>query len=121
MSGIDDIVGKIGDLFGLGVPKGGGKGLPSDRFDPNKKKGTSEQKGVTPKGFDINLYIIAWQNFFEDFFSKKIPMFFQDIGGYLKKFPDWFNMQKTEEQVCYVGVMVAPFLIIVGIVLMIVL
>ncbi|MBW2964332.1 hypothetical protein KY363_02635 [Candidatus Woesearchaeota archaeon] len=73
------------------------------------------------KPFDVNLYFKAVQLFFSDFFGKKVPMFFQDPGNYLKKAPDWFKRLPQDEQISYGVLAFGHVLFIVGIVLIIVL
>jgi hypothetical protein len=73
------------------------------------------------KPFDINVYMKAVSIFFDDFFKKKVPMFFKNPGPYLKKAPDWFKTLPQDEQISYGALVFGHVLFIVGIVLFIVL
>jgi hypothetical protein len=98
------------------------------------KKGGTAPGGVAPppggvpkagvpgqKPFDINLYFKAWGIFFQDFFGKKVPYFFKNIGDLLPQTPDWYMGLQTDEKVSYGVLAGGHVLVIVGIVLLIVL
>ncbi|NQU79784.1 hypothetical protein HQ545_08515 [Candidatus Woesearchaeota archaeon] len=73
------------------------------------------------KGFDINSYMKACNNFVNDFFPKKIPFFFRNIGSVMKNSPNWFKGLPQDEQLVYGVLATGPLFIIVGVVLIFVL
>jgi hypothetical protein len=86
----------------------------------------SAKAGIKPpvpgsKPFDINLYFKAVGMFFSDFYGKKVPYFFQNMGPVMKKAPDWWKKLPQDEQISYGALGLGHVLLIVGIVLLIVL
>jgi hypothetical protein len=73
------------------------------------------------KGFDINIYFKAVGNAFDDFFNKKLPYFFKNLGPSFSKFPDWFSRLPNDEKASYGAFVFGGLLFVVGIVLLIVL
>lgn len=90
---------------------------PAKAIQQNTVTVTQSPQVVIKKPFDIKIYMQAVKLFFPDFFGKKIPYFFKNIGPVMKKAPDWFKRLPQDEQAAYVGVFVAPLLIIIGVVL----
>ena len=74
-----------------------------------------------PKPFDMNIYFKAVGMAFDDFFNKKLPYFFKNMGPALKNFPDWFGKLPQDEQISYGVYVLGNVLVIVGIVLLFVL
>jgi hypothetical protein len=105
MSFIDSMLEKVGDMFGSGVPNVGAR----------SPAGNIAQK----KPFDFGLYMQAYGNFFDDFFSKKIPEFFSKPGYYMGKFPDWFGKLSPDELAAFSGIFVGPIVMMAGIVLLV--
>jgi len=86
----------------------------------------SQKAGIKPtstgkKPFDINLYFKAVGIFFNDFFGKKIPYFFKNMGPVMKKFPNWWKKLPQDEQISYGVLLLGHMMVIVGIVLIIIL
>ena len=121
MAGIGELFEKVEEAVGLkpaAKPEAGGAPSAKAGVKPSvpKKPGDGGEKP-----FDIQLYMKAVQLFFSDFFGKKVPYFFQNMGPVLKAAPAWWQKLPQDEQIGY-GVLVLGFLmVIVGIVLWIVL
>ncbi len=128
MPGFQDIINKVKGLFlkkpsapqagkqGTQAAQGGESGAP--------KKGETPKAPSTPgqkKAFDIKLYMKAVQMFFQDFFTKKLPYFFKNMGPVLKGAPAWWNRLPQDEQISYGVLALGHLMFIAGIVLVIVL
>ncbi|MBW2971776.1 hypothetical protein KY359_01950 [Candidatus Woesearchaeota archaeon] len=115
MPGINSIFEKIGSMIGIKMPA--------------KKAGAPQSAGAAKpvpepggkKPFDFNMYIKAWGIFFDDFFKKKVPYFFKNIGPVFKEFPIWWGKQKQDEQIAYALLILGNVMFIMGIVMFIVL
>ncbi|MBU2561822.1 MAG: hypothetical protein KKD17_05990 [Nanoarchaeota archaeon] len=119
MPGIGSIFEKIGKATGAKMPEAKPRAAPP-----------SARAGITPgaapsdsgaKKFDFNMYLKAVNLFFNDFFGKKVPYFFKNMGPVLKESPVWWGSQKQDEQISYALVVLGNVMFIVGIVLLIVL
>ena len=74
---------------------------------------------MAKKGFDINLYMKAVGNFFNDFFGKKLQMFLKDPNKYLNQAGPWFTSLPTDEKSAY-GILGAGCLFVtIGIIILI--
>ncbi|MFH1064867.1 MAG: hypothetical protein V1729_07315 [Candidatus Woesearchaeota archaeon] len=94
---------------------------PGAARSPSQNTGTATPQQSVKKEFDINLYFKAVGLFFNDFFGKKMPYFFQNMGPVMQNAPNWWNKLPQDEQISY-GVMVfGGFLFVAGIVLFVVL
>ncbi len=109
---------KMGNFMGAGVPKTAG-GV--SQYKPVQKGSSLKPKSSSGKGFDINLYFDALNNFVSDFFGKKIPYFFKNMGSVLQDFPGWFSSMPQDEQITYVVILLGNLMIVTGFVLFIVL
>jgi hypothetical protein len=81
-------------------------------------------KATTPgakKGFDFGLYMKAVGMAFNDFFGKKLPYFFKNIGPVMKNFPNWWKKLPQDEQISYGVLLLGNLMVIMGIVLVIIL
>ena len=58
--------------------------------------------------------------FFSDFYGKKVPYFFKNMGPVLRGFPAWWKKLPQDEQLSYGAIAVGHVMLIVGIVLFIV-
>lgn len=72
------------------------------------------------KGFDINMYMKAVGLFFSDFYGKKLPYFFKNMGPVLKGFPGWWGKLPQDEQLSYGAVALGHVMVVVAIVMFIV-
>ncbi|MBI5398402.1 hypothetical protein HZB03_02960 [Candidatus Woesearchaeota archaeon] len=88
---------------------------------PGQPAGAEMRPPMPPKAFDINLYFKAVGMAFDDFFNKKLPYFFKNLGPVFKKFPDWFTKLPNDEKISYGVYVLGNILVIVGIVLFFVL
>jgi hypothetical protein len=93
-----------------------GTGIPSDA-----KKTKQFVKTTDGKGFDFELYAKAVSEFFNDFFGKKIPYFFSNLGTVFRDMPEWWKNTSQDEQIAYAFLFLGFFMIITGAVLWIVL
>lgn len=75
---------------------------------------------IKKKGLDLNLYMKAVSMSFSDFFGKKLPYFFKNIGPSFKKFPEWWKKTPQDEQIAYGLLVLGDVLLVVGIVLLII-
>ena len=73
------------------------------------------------KPFYINLYMKAVNLFFSDFFGKKVPYFFKNMGPVMKQFPDWWKKLPQDEQISYDVLSLGGVMFVVGVVLLIIL
>ena len=110
MPGMDSIFSKIGESLGVKP-----KAAATSTAHP------SARAGIKSKPFDINIYFQAVGLFFSDFFGKKVPYFFKNMGPVMNKFPGWWNKLPQDEQISYGGVLLGFVLILVGAVLFVVL
>lgn len=124
-----------GFLKKIGILKDTGTKTPS--VSPGVANAPSVRAGVTApksmardvpkagmpgakKGFNINIYMKAVGMFFSDFYGKKVPYFFKNIGPVLKGFPRWWGKLPQDEQISYGAIALGHVMVIVGIVLFIV-
>ncbi|MFC1741425.1 hypothetical protein ACFL3V_02730 [Nanoarchaeota archaeon] len=103
-----------------------GAAVPSAKALPGKAGAPATGVPVvTPPGvkkaFDIKLYFKAVGLFFNDFFKKKLPYFFKNMGPVLKQAVPWWNKLPNDEKASYGVLALGHVLIITGIVLFIVL
>ena len=108
MTGITDFFVKIGLL----KKKPAAAAVPKARVPPGAK--------VKKKGLDLNLYLKAMSMSFSDFFGKKLPYFFKNIGPSFKKFPAWWKKTPQDEQIAYGLLVLGDVMLVVGIVLLVV-
>ena len=90
---------------------------------PSANAGMAVPKAGVPgvkKGFDVNLYMKAVGMFFSDFFGKKLPYFFKNIGPVMKNFPSWWGKLPQDEQISYGVLALGHVMFVVGIVLFVV-
>jgi hypothetical protein len=126
MAGVGDIFGKIGGALGIKPKAKPAAGPPSARAGIKPAAGRAAPAARAPvpgakKPFDIKLYMKAVNLFFKDFFGKKVPYFFKNMGPVFKAAPAWWKRLPQDEQISY-GVLILGFvMIITGIVLWIVL
>ncbi len=116
-----------GFLKKIGILKDTGTKTPSAApgaaNTPSAKAGVAVPKAGAPgakKGFDINMYMKAVGMFFSDFYGKKLPYFFKNMGAVLKGFPGWWGKLPQDEQISYGAIALGHVMVIVGIVLFIV-
>jgi hypothetical protein len=83
------------------------------------KAGAAPGVKVKKKGFDLNLYMKAVSMFFSDFFGKKLPYFFKNIGPSFKRFPEWWKKTPQDEQLAYGLLVLGDLMLVVGIVLLV--
>ena len=107
--------GSIFDKIGAALKK-----KPAAQGSPSQKAGI-KPTSTGKKPFDINLYFKAVGIFFNDFFGKKIPYFFKNMGPVMKKFPNWWKKLPQDEQISYGVLLLGHMMVIVGIVLIIIL
>ncbi|MBN1544974.1 hypothetical protein JW898_05955 [Candidatus Woesearchaeota archaeon] len=119
MAGIKSIFEKIGKATGAKMP-GSKQGSASPSANAGIRTGAAPSVGVAKK-FDFNMYLKAVKMFFSDFFGKKVPYFFKNMGHVFKEFPVWWGKQKQDEQISYALVVLGNVMLIIGIVLLIVL
>jgi hypothetical protein len=72
------------------------------------------------KPFDIKLYMKAVSMFFNDFFKKKLPYFFKNIGPVLKGASAWFSTLPGDEKAAYGVLVFGHLFLLLGIVFFIV-
>jgi len=108
MAGAESIFSKIGLSLGVKV-----KATSAPAPKANNAAGQ--------KPFDINLYFKAVGMFFSDFYGKKVPYFFKNMGPVMNKFSSWWQKLPQDEQISYGVLTLGHVLLIVGIVLFIVL
>lgn len=131
MAGLDDIINKIKGLIFVqpkamkGVP---GKPGAAGSQTAAPKPGTAPKMAGTPGGaqgdgkkFDFNMYLKAVKLFGQDFFGKKIPYFFRNLGPVLKGFPVWWSGLAQDEQISYGCLCLGNVMMVTGLVLLIVL
>ena len=109
MAGPASVFSQIGQS--MGASKSPGAAAPS----------TAHSKGGASKPFDIGMYFTAVGMFFSDFFGKKLPYFFKNIGPVMSNFPNWWGKLKQDEQISYGVLMLGHVMLIVGVVLFIIL
>lgn len=85
------------------------------------KAPTGQRSQSAKKQFDIGIYFKAVGLAFDDFFNKKLPYFFKNMGPVLKKFPDWFTQLPNDEKISYGVFVFGNVLVLAGIVLFFVL
>ena len=110
MTGIKDFFVKIGMLKKVG-PK---------EAKPTPAVPKVPAKPGAKKPFNFNLYMKAVNLFFKDFFGKKVPYFFKNIGPSFKKFPEWWKKLPQDEQISYGVLLLGDLMLIIGVVLLIV-
>lgn len=113
---ISDIFKAIGLL--KEVNKGGG-GPPSARAGMAGMQ--SVPSGMPAGKFDFNKYMQAWQLFFQDFFGKKVPYFFKNIGPVMNQAGPWISSLPQDEKIAYGVLAGGHVFVLLGIVLLIVL
>ncbi len=124
MSGLDNILNKIKGLIFV-HPKAM-QGLPGKDRAQNSTPATGtapKMKGVPGQqkpGFDFKLYLRSVQLFFQDFFGKKLPYFFKNIGPVMKNAPVWWGGLPQDEQISYGLLGLGSMMFVAGIVLVIV-
>ena len=72
------------------------------------------------KPVEFQLYMVAVQNASKEFFQKKLPWFFKNMGPAFKNFQPWWKKQKQDEQIAIVGWITGHLLMLIGIILLIV-
>jgi hypothetical protein len=112
MPGISEIFDKIGASLGM---------KPKAKAGVTSAKPAAQSASGGKKPFDINLYFKAVGMFFSDFFGKKVPYFFQNMGPVFKEAPAWWTGLPQDEQISYVLVVFGNMAFIAGIVLFFVL
>lgn len=124
MAGIGIIFEKIGSVMGAKVSKpktGVTPGVPAAAVKPGVARAQVPVAGVPgvsgpKKPFDFNMYMKAVNLFFNDFFNKKLPYFFKNIGPVMKKASDWFNKLPGDEKAAYGVLVFGHLFLILGIV-----
>ena len=118
---MDELFGKLGNMM-TSKPKQDASLPPSMRAGMKPATGSVPKAGVpgANKPFDINLYFTAVGMFFNDFFNKKLPYFFQNMGPVFSNFPNWWGKLPQDEQISYGVLAAGHVMFVVGIVLFIV-
>jgi len=93
------------------------RGAQAQQGQQVQKPGQQTQPSFGDKPFDLNLYFKAVGIFFNDFFGKKIPYFFQNMGPVFGKAGEWWNRLPQDEQISYTLVAVGNLMFVAGVVL----
>ncbi len=83
---------------------------------PAQRQATQPAAPVN-KPFDINIYFQAVGLFFNDFFGKKLPYFFNNMGPVLNKAGTWWNKLPQDEQISYAVMIFGDLMLVAGIAL----